>query len=273
MVKIMAANKFKCSVCGYVHEGDQAPDKCPQCFAPKEAFEKIEEGAPAKKGIDTNSNAYTIIYAAVMVIIVAFLLVFVSSSLKERQTNNVIQDTKSQILSSLNVNSVDVARAYDDFIKMDWLMNSNGTLVKNEEPFSTSYKEEFNAGRLHVFQADVDGDTKYIIPMNGLGLWGAIWGYIALNDDKSTVYGVYFSHASETPGLGGEIATDYFQKRFEGKTVVEDGKIVLNVTKYGTVKNADVQVDGVSGATITSTGVNSMIATVLEKYEPFLLSK
>lgn len=269
----MAANKFKCSVCGYVHEGDQAPEKCPLCGAPKEAFEIIEENAPAKKKIDTNSNAYTIIYAAVMVIIVAFLLVFVSDSLKERQTNNVIQDTKSQILASLNVKPADVARAYDDYIKMDWLMNSDGSLVKNDKDFSTSYKEEFNSDRLHIFQADVEGDTKYIIPMNGLGLWGAIWGYIALNEDKSTVYGVYFSHASETPGLGGEIATDYFQNRFAGKTVVKDGQIVLNVTKFGTVKNAEVEVDGVSGATITSKGVNSMIATVLEKYKPFLLSK
>ena len=269
----MAANKFKCSVCGYVHEGDQAPDKCPQCFAPKEAFEKIEEGAPAKKGIDTNSNAYTIIYAAVMVIIVAFLLVFVSSSLKERQDNNVVQDTKSQILASLNVSSVDVARAYDDYIKMDWLMNEDGSLVKNDGEFSTSYKGEFNSGRLHIFQADVEGDTKYIIPMNGLGLWGAIWGYVALNADKKTIYGVYFSHASETPGLGGEIAAEYFQDRFAGKTVMKDGQIVLNVTKFGTAKDAECQVDGVSGATITSKGVNSMIATVLESYKPFLLSK
>ncbi len=271
----MAAKKFKCTICGYVHEGDQAPDKCPVCGAPKDAFEEIAEGAqaPAKKGLNTNSNVYTIIYAAVMVIIVAFLLVFVSSSLKERQNNNVIQDTKSQILASLNLAPADVASAYNDYIQMDWLMKEDGTLVKNENAFSTSYKSEFNAGRLHIFQADVDGATKYIIPMNGLGLWGAIWGYIALDADKSTVYGVYFSHASETPGLGGEIATEYFQKRFAGKTVVKDGQIVLNVTKYGTAKDASCQVDGVSGATITSKGVNSMISTVLESYKPFLLSK
>ena len=229
----MATKKFRCKVCGYVHEGDKAPEKCPMCQAPQSEFEEIiepgtEAAAPAKKRLNTNSNVYTILYAAVMVIIVAFLLVFVSQTLKERQTANVINDTKQQILSALNLRDLpDVAGTYAKVIKTDALMQKDGRLAEYKGEFNTTYKSEFDKGNLHVFVAEVDGQTKYIIPMNGLGLWGTIWGYIALNEDRSTVYGVYFSHSSETPGLGGEIAATKFQSRFPGKQVVDGKKVGL----------------------------------------------
>ncbi len=107
--------------------------------------------------------------------------------------------------------------------------------------------------------------------MNGLGLWGTIWGYIALNEDRNTVYGVYFSHSSETPGLGGEIAGNKFQDRFPGKQVVNGEEVGLKVVKYGKAdKSSQYEIDGVTGATITSTGVNTMINKVLSAYIPFL---
>ena len=188
----------------------------------------------ATKKINTSSNVYTILYAAVMVIVVAFLLVFVSQTLKERQTANVINDTKQQILSALNLRDLsDVAGKYAEVIKADYLMKADGELAEYEGEFNTSYKSEFDNGNLHVFEASVDGQTKFIIPMNGLGLWGTIWGYIALDEDRSTVYGVYFSHSSETPGLGGEIASPKFQNRFPGKTVADNGEVALKVLKFG----------------------------------------
>jgi Na+-transporting NADH:ubiquinone oxidoreductase subunit C len=273
----MATKKFRCKVCGYVHEGDKAPEQCPMCQAPQSEFEEIvEEGAAApKKGLNTNSNVYTILYAAVMVIIVAFLLVFVSQSLKERQTANVINDTKQQILAALELRDLpDVAAKYGEVIKADNLMQADGSLVAYNGDFNTSYKSEFDNGNLHVFEAVVDGKTKYIIPMNGLGLWGTIWGYIALNDDRSTVYGVYFSHSSETPGLGGEIAGLKFQSRFPGKQVVNGNEVALQVLKFGKADNSSkFEIDGVTGATITSTGVNAMINKVLSAYLPFLTKK
>ena len=140
----MATKKFRCKVCGYVHEGDKAPEKCPMCQAPQSEFEEIvepgaEPAAPAKKGLNTNSNVYTIVYAAVMVIIVAFLLVFVSQTLKERQTANVINDTKQQILSALNMRDLpDVAGTYAEVIKADALMQPNGKLAEYEGDFNTS---------------------------------------------------------------------------------------------------------------------------------------
>ena len=176
--------------------------------------------------MNTNSNSYTIIYASIMVVIVAFLLAFVSSSLKEKQYQNVEQDTKKQILAALNVYDVkDVNAEYDKYVKEDDLMQADGSLVKNDAAFQTSYKGEIANGRLHVFVCDVDGQTKYVLPIYGAGLWGPIWGYIALNDDKDTVYGVYFSHQGETPGLGAEITTTKFQDQFLGKHVMENGTL------------------------------------------------
>ena len=270
----MATKKFKCKVCGYVHEGDKAPENCPMCQAPQSEFEEIieESVAAPKKGLNTNSNVYTILYAAVMVIIVAFLLVFVSQTLKARQDANIVNDTKQQILSALNMRDLpDVAGTYAKVVKADKLMKDNGELADYNGDFNTTYKSEFDKKNYHVFVAEVDGQTKYIIPMNGLGLWGTIWGYIALNEDHTTVYGVYFSHSSETPGLGGEIASLKFQNRFAGKQVVDGNKVGLTVVKYGKAdKGSQFEIDGVTGATITSKGVNEMIGKVLEKYIPFL---
>jgi Na+-transporting NADH:ubiquinone oxidoreductase subunit C len=152
----------------------------------------------------------------------------------------------------------------------DMLMNEDGALVENTEAFSTAYEKEAKAGRLHVFVANVGGETKYVFPVYGAGLWGAIWGYVALDADKDTVYGVYFSHASETPGLGAEIAADWFQAQFPGKKAMKGGNVALTVVKNGKVADATVEVDGVSGGTITSVGVADMLKNCLDDYTSFL---
>lgn len=225
--------------------------------------------------MNTNSNSYTIVYASVLVVIVAFMLAFVSSSLREKQSKNVEFDTKKQVLAALNIRNIeDVENDYNKYVKSDMLMNSDGSLSENTETFATSYeKEAKERGHLHVFIADVNGETKYIFPVYGVGLWGSIWGYIALNDDKDTVYGTYFSHAGETPGLGAEIATTKFQDQFVGKKTVNGDEIGLSVVKHGKVENAEYQVDGISGGTITSNGVNQMLKDCLKNYMPFLTNK
>lgn len=280
----MATKEFRCKVCGYVHKGDKAPDKCPVCQAPSSSFEEIAASAPAesagnevkKKGVDRNSNTYTILYAAVMVVLVAFLLVFVSQALKSRQEDNVKNDTKKQILSALNITPEDnVGDAYDKYIKFDCLMDEDGGLggEVGKSDFKTNYKSEFDNGRLHIFVAEVDGKRKFVIPMNGLGLWGPIWGYMALDEDRSTIYGTYFSHQGETPGLGAEIAAEYFQNRFIGKNLMNGGQVALNITKSGKAVDAKYDVDGVTAATMTSNGVNQMIKTTMAKYIPFLTNR
>lgn len=222
--------------------------------------------------MNTNSNKYTIIYASVMVIIVAFLLAFVSSALKSRQDKNVQLDTKKQILAALNIKDVKDADAeYDKYVQADMLVGEDGILTENTGEFASNYeKEAKEEGRLHLFVCNIDGQTKYVFPVYGAGLWGAIWGYVALNEDKNTVYGTYFSHASETPGLGAEIATDWFQKQFEGKKALKNGEIALGVEKNGKVENPESQVDGISGGTITSKGVDAMLKDCLKSYVKFL---
>ena len=221
--------------------------------------------------MNTNSNSYTIIYASVMVIIVAFLLAFVSSSLKETQNKNVELDTKKQILSALNIVDVeDAEAAYNTYVKGDMLMQADGSLVANDGAFNTTYKGEIAEGRLHVFECEVDGQKKYVIPVYGAGLWGPIWGDIGLHEDKNTVYGVYFSHAGETPGLGAEITTPKFQGQFSGKKVFNGAGVGLSVVKNGRVANPDYEVDGISGGTITSNGVDAMLKDCLKPYEKFL---
>ena len=127
--------------------------------------------------------------------------------------------------------------------------------------------------QLPLYVCEVNGQTKYVIPLSGAGLWGPIWGYVGLDDDKDTVYGVYFSHASETPGLGAEITSAHFQNEFHGKKVMKDGQIALAVEKFGLVTDPTYQVDGISGGTITSKGVDTMIKDCMSQYDNFLNNK
>ncbi|HJC94324.1 MAG TPA: Na(+)-translocating NADH-quinone reductase subunit C [Candidatus Phocaeicola excrementigallinarum] len=225
--------------------------------------------------MNTNSNSYTLVYASVLVVIVAFLLAFVNSSLRDLQGKNVELDTKNQILSALNIRTAaDVEAEFDKVVKEDQIVAEDGSLTPYDGKFVTGYEKEFKEnGRAHVFVCEVDGQTKYVIPVYGAGLWGAIWGYVALNEDKNTVFGTYFSHASETPGLGAEIAGEHFQNEFKDKHVMDGGNVALSVVKFGKVENPDCQVDGISGGTITSNGVNAMLESCLKHYSNFLTSK
>ena len=261
----MAAKKYVCKVCGYVHEGNEAPGVCPVCKVGASEFEAVKE---AKKGLDTNSDVYAIIYSAVVVVIVAFLLAGVSSLLKPIQDDNIRLDKKKQILASLNIkNVVDAAAEYDNVIKSDPIVDVSGNVVNENGGFEVA-NDAVEDSNLPLYIAEVDGERKYIIPMTGNGLWGGIWGYLALNDDCNTVYGVYFSHAGETPGLGAEIASDKFQSRFPGKQVINDGEVVLSVVKK--VQNDAVEVNAVSGATITCNGVDDMLKRKLAPYSTYL---
>lgn len=225
--------------------------------------------------MNTNSNSYTIIYASVMVVIVAFLLAFVNSSLRDLQGKNVELDTKKQILSSLGITEVKDADAeFSKVVKSDMIVAEDGSLKEYDGKFVTAYEKEFKEnGRAHVFVCEIDGKTKYVVPVYGAGLWGAIWGYVALDEDKNTVFGTYFSHASETPGLGAEIATPRFQTSFIGKHVMEGGSVALSVVKNGKVANPEFEVDGISGGTITSNGVDAMLKSCMGQYTKFLTTK
>ena len=230
--------------------------------------------------MDTNKNSYTIIYAAVMVVVVALLLALVSSGLKETQTTNVKLDKKKQILSALQINleDQDAAALYDQYIVKELVVNTKAEILSEVrgQAFDIDVVKEtakpLEDRKLPVYVAQMEGQTKYIIPLRGAGLWGPIWGYVALNDDKNTVFGTYFSHASETPGLGAEIALPKFQQEFVGKHILNDRNefVSIAVMKAGQNSDTQEQVDAISGGTITSKGVEAMLLNSIGQYEAFL---
>ena len=190
--------------------------------------------------LNTNSNAYIIIYSAVLVVIVAFLLAFVYQALKPMQDANVALDVKKQILYSLNIRDLDGAEAEAKYAEV----------VKEE-------KENEDNGQ-KVYECQIDGKNIVVVSLKGMGLWGGISGYLAV-DPEGKVYGAYFNHESETAGLGAEIKdSQEWQEKFIGKKIWdEQGNVVLSVVKK--VDNPESQVDCVTGATLTSNGVDAML--------------
>ena len=231
----------------------------------------------------TNSNSYTIIYSAVIVVIVAFLLAFVFQALKPMQDANVALDKKKQILNSLNIRDLSNEEAdakYKEVVIADEVIDEKGKIVEagtqgGENAGFKLESKDYKAGKLALYICKVNGSRKYVIPVYGMGLWGPISGYIALNEDKTTVYGAYFNHESETAGLGAEIKDNVaWQEKFQGKKVFtsgDDKTIALGVEKN--VTDPATQVDAVTGATLTSNGVRDMLHEALGKYLTFLNDK
>lgn len=229
--------------------------------------------------INTNSNTYIIAYSCILVVVVAFLLAFVSSSLKQRQDINVSLDKKKQILAALNIRNLsdaETARQYSETVKADAIVDENGKILAQGTQGGEKYgfllnSADYKAGKLAVYYCVVKGVHKYVVPVYGMGLWGPIWGYIAINDDGKTVYGAYFNHEGETAGLGAEIKdSKKWQDLFKGKTVYDDDWLpVLKVLKASEVKNKSCEVDAVTGATLTSVGVSNMLQDGFAKYKDF----
>ena len=260
--------KYKCKVCGYVHEGNKAPDTCPVCSAPASEFEEIKEEGAAKKGINRDSNVYTVVYAAVMVVLVAVVLAFTSQSLRSFQKQNEDNDKRQQILRSINVNvsSSEAETKYNELIKEAFLVNENGEKVEGDA-FATDVVKAATEHQYPVFVANVDGQPKYIMALHGAGLWGPLWGYISVDSDKNTIYGADFSHQGETPGLGAEISKPVFSNEFKGKKLFMSGEFKsVAVVKPGKSVAGQDYVDGISGGTITSKGVDEMLFNSLSGY-------
>ena len=229
--------------------------------------------------MNRESNVDTIIYSEVMVVIVALGLAFTHQVLSDKQIANENIDKMQQILRSLNIDaSADEAQeAFSKLIQNAYLINDQGEKLDGTEgispddpAFSTELGDSSAEG-LPVYEAEIDGATKYVIPMSGAGLWGSIWGYLAVEADGSTIYGAEFDHAGETPGLGAEIADTPFKGQFKGKSLFRDGEFrSIAVVKPGrTVANRDY-VDGISGGTITSQGVDNMLLESVGEYKSFL---
>ena len=225
--------------------------------------------------LNTNSNVYTLVYASVLVIFAAFLLAFVASALKSKQDENIANDKRGQILAALNIrNTANVVEAYKQNIVAAPVLNVNGEMVDSTGGFEVESKDitakDDNAKRLPLYVAKVNNDTIYVVPLYGRGLWGGISGYLALKKDFETVYGAYFTHESETAGLGARIVEEEFQQKFVGKKVFTDSTfnhVALALSKK--IEDPEHQVDAITGATLTSNGVTDMFATSLLPYKRY----
>ena len=231
--------------------------------------------------MDRNSNTYTFIYAAAMVILVAAILASVAMALRPLQNTNIEAEKKQNILASVNIESTaeNAEEIYAERIQNQYVVNSEGEVVEGEDAFEIDLKKQqaksLEERLLPVYECQTDEGLKYIFPMRGTGLWGPIWGFVSLDSDLSTIYGANFDHQSETPGLGAEISTDWFQAEFKEKEIYNDqGELVsITVTKVGQEAPEEHSVDGVSGGTITSKGLQEMLLSGFKSYSEFLQKK
>jgi len=224
--------------------------------------------------MDINSNKYTYIFAVVMVVLVAALLSIAATSLKPFQDKNVELEKKSDILRSIGVEGTDVDALFAQYIT-EQLVIQNGTVVESEITafdidMASAVSLAVEQRQVPLYKAKVEGNTYYVLPLRGKGLWGPIWGYVALEGDGNTILGATFGHKTETPGLGAEIATPIFQDQFPGKKLFTTAYEGIEVRKGDAA--GEQQVDGISGGTITSVGVQSMISDCLQPYKAYLMN-
>ncbi|WP_462317805.1 NADH:ubiquinone reductase (Na(+)-transporting) subunit C [Marinilabilia sp.] len=231
--------------------------------------------------MDRQGNKYTFLYASVMVIVVATILAFVAEALGPIQKQNEEEAKMIDILKSVSIESTtaNVADKYEEYIgDKSYIVNYEGERqdASPQAAFNVDLSKEVRKPlperQYPVYECHLDnGEVKYILPVRGKGLWGPIWGYIALNQDKQTIYGATFDHKGETPGLGAEIANDAFQQQFKGKSIFDNEELVsVQVVKGGAPDDAPHSVDAISGGTITSQGLETMLMDYFNGYEAFL---
>lgn len=205
-------------------------------------------------------------------------------------TNSYVVNSEGEVIEGEVAMKVDLKKevAKIDKIKKDQAMikerraspfkNFLNSIIKTKEIDKAAVEKEITTvkeeRKLPVYECHRDGEIYYVLPLRGKGLWGPIWGYIALENDMNTVYGAVFDHKTETPGLGAEIKENWFQKPFQGKKLYENKEFIsITVVKGGAdVTNAH-EVDAISGGTITSKGVQSMLFDCLVSYESFFVIK
>ena len=230
--------------------------------------------------IDKNSNSYTFGFAILMVIIVGSLLALASQGLKTRQEKNATDKKMMSILSAINIDATreNAQEMYNKYV-IDSKIISGKDL--NAEAFNVDIKKEFRDKNISVsdrnyplYICEKDGDKYYIIPVVGTGLWGPIWGFVALESDFKTIYGANFDHKSETPGLGAEIKYASYSDQYTGETISDTtGSFQpIIVVKDGSGSGINSKVDGITGGTITSKGVEEMTTRTLEVYVNYFKS-
>lgn len=229
--------------------------------------------------MNRQSNTYTIIYSTVLVVVVGVVLSVVYQALRPMQEENIANDTKRQILAAARLipeKGESVGDLFNSHIVSSYIVNAQGTktdagIQAFDVNVALESKKPADERLLPVYECNTSDGLKYIIPVYGAGLWGPIWGYLAFDSNGDTIYGAYFAHQGETPGLGAEIEKPKFQDQFDGKNIFSaNGDFTsVAVVKTGKEPQGKAWVHAVSGGTITSQGVQAMLFDSLEPYTAF----
>ena len=239
--------------------------------------------------MNTNSNVYTVIYTTIVVVVVAAALAFVSMKLGPSQQANAKAETLRQMMAAAQVKTTEelyssknaeVLQLYADNIEEAFTIDLKGQ--KTGDLATAVDKIELIDGLKAVNKAIKAGDCSNlpvyqfkgaitVIPVYGAGLWGPVWGYIALEPDGKTIKGAYFDHEGETPGLGAKIKDEpWFREKFAGRKIALGSTPLFKLAKNAEAEGGENAVDAITGATMTSKGLNGAINTWLEAYQNYL---
>ncbi len=171
----------------------------------------------------TNSNGYTFMFAIIMVVVVASVLAFAATSLQPLQNENVRKEKMQNILATIGIQTdrAGAEELYNKYITETIALKEDGTVDESADAFAVDLAKELkkpvDKQIYPLYEANVDGEKYYIVPLRGKGLWDAIWGYVSLKDDVNTVKGAVFDHKGETPGLVGKSLKYGFSKDLQMK--------------------------------------------------------
>ena len=224
--------------------------------------------------INKNSNGYTFTFAILMVVVVGTLLAVASQGLKSRQDKNTSDKKMINILSAIKVEATreKEKKMFDTYVVESKIISGKDL---SSAAFDVDIQKEFRDKNLELsdrnyplYICEKNGSRYYVIPVVGTGLWGPIWGFVALESDYKTIYGATFDHKGETPGLGAEIKQGFYSNQYAGEMVADTSGTFLPivVVKDGSGKGMNSKVDGITGGTITSKGVEEMTTRTLAVY-------
>jgi Na+-transporting NADH:ubiquinone oxidoreductase subunit C len=240
--------------------------------------------------LNRNSNGYIFGYAILLTLVCGTLLAFVSEGLKDKQKAAILVEKQKFILKAgLGASSLDglsgpkITELYDKVVTVE-TVNAKGVAVVADESKLSIFKEYKKPAADRILPVYIIGKKdnpteveSYVLPTYGNGLWDNVWAYVAIDGDAITIEGIVFDHKGETPGLGARITDPEIQERFVGKKLEYKAESInapdFQKGEGNNFDNNPQKVDGMSGATITGTGVNAMLDSYMTLYQPYLTTK
>jgi len=235
-----------------------------------------------------HSTGYIIAFATAVCFVCALVVATSAVGLKDRQAANMLLDRQKKVLSVAgllrdgeSISSEEVQQRFGDNIVSRVIDLQTGSYADDVDPTAydqrtaardpdASYPAPENAAKVRrlpklalIYQVVSGDEVKLVIlPVEGKGLWSTLYGYLALLPDTTTIEGITFYEHGETPGLGGEVDNPRWKGLWKGRLAFDEKWEPAIRVKKGPAGPADVdphQVDGLSGATITSRGVSALV--------------